>query len=53
MAEGEEKEYIQRVRDFATAERFTYAHKWEHGDLTIWVRCKPCPSLCKKCHYSG
>ena len=49
VAEGEEKDYIQRVRDFATAERFTYAHKWEHGDLTIWVRCKPCPSLCK-CH---
>ena len=42
-----EADYIERVRDFATAERFTYAHRWEQGDLTIWVRCKRCPSLCK------
>ena len=42
----EEKRWVKlfRLLDFATQDRFVYAHKWRAGDLVVWDN----PSLVHK-----
>lgn len=34
--EDDALEFLDELYDFATQERFVYAHKWRQGDLVIW-----------------
>lgn len=36
MAEDEGQELLAELQDFATADRFTYFHRWQVGDLVVW-----------------
>ena len=36
MEAGESRVLIQELADWATAERFTYCHQWEPGDVLMW-----------------
>jgi alpha-ketoglutarate-dependent taurine dioxygenase len=44
MDEEEGRAEIFRLLDFATQDRFVYAHKWRVGDLVVWDN----PSLVHK-----
>ena len=51
------EELLIRLRDFATSERFTYAHEWAVGDLVLWDntgtlhRAAPYPPDCGRMHH--
>ena len=36
LDDGEAGTLIRTLRDFATGEAFTYAHRWRHGDAVLW-----------------
>ena len=44
MSEGKGRVELFRLLDFATQDRFVYAHKWRAGDLVVWDN----PSLVHK-----